>query len=88
MKDKGCGISEDFLRNSLFTPFKSTKKKGLGIGLYQCKKIVEAHGGKIEVISELNKGSEFTVWLPKAVDLRIQTGSRFRFMFYTCTLTL
>ena len=68
VKDKGCGISEDYLRNSLFTPFKSTKKKGLGIGLYQCKKIVEAHGGKIEVISELNKGSEFTVWLPKAVE--------------------
>jgi signal transduction histidine kinase len=65
VKDEGCGIPEDFLRNSLFTPFKSTKKKGLGIGLYQCKKIVEAHGGKIEVISELDKGSEFTVWLPK-----------------------
>jgi putative PEP-CTERM system histidine kinase len=65
VKDEGCGIPDDFLRNSLFTPFKSTKKKGLGIGLYQCKKIVEAHGGKIEVISELRKGSEFTVWLPK-----------------------
>jgi putative PEP-CTERM system histidine kinase len=68
VKDEGCGIPEDFLRNSLFTPFKSTKKKGLGIGLYQCKKIVEAHGGKIEVISELHKGSEFKVWLPKAVE--------------------
>jgi signal transduction histidine kinase len=64
VKDEGCGIPDDFLRDSLFTPFKSTKKKGLGIGLYQCKKIVEAHGGKIEVISELDKGSEFTVWLP------------------------
>jgi len=68
VKDEGCGIPGDFLRNSLFTPFKSTKKKGLGIGLYQCKKIVEAHGGKIEVISELHKGSEFKVWLPKAVE--------------------
>ena len=65
VKDEGCGIPENFIRNSLFTPFNSTKKKGLGIGLYQCKKIVEAHGGKIEVISELDKGSEFTVWLPK-----------------------
>jgi putative PEP-CTERM system histidine kinase len=68
VKDKGCGITEDFLRNWLFTPFKSTKKKGLGIGLYQCKKIVEAHGGKIEVMSKLDKGSEFTVWLPKTVN--------------------
>jgi hypothetical protein len=66
VKDKGCGIPEDFINNGLFAPFMSTKKQGLGIGLYQCKKIVEAHGGKIEVISELHKGSEFTVWLPKA----------------------
>ena len=64
VRDEGCGIPEDFLSNSLFTIFKSTKKKGLGIGLYQCKKIVEAHGGKIKVSSELHKGSEFTVLLP------------------------
>ena len=65
VKDEGCGIPEDFLRDALFTPFSSTKKKGLGIGLYQSKQIVEAHGGKIEVRSEVNRGSEFTVWLPK-----------------------
>jgi len=65
VKDDGCGIPDNFLRINLFTPFKSTKKTGLGIGLYQCKKIVEAHGGKIEVMSELDKGSEFTVWLPE-----------------------
>lgn len=63
--DEGCGIPDDFLRNYIFTPFKTTKKKGLGIGLYQCKQIVEAHGGRIEVVSTFNKGSEFTVWLPK-----------------------
>jgi len=65
VKDKGCGIPEDFLRNNIFTPFKSTKQKGLGIGLYQSKQIVEAHGGKIEVMSKPDRGSEFTVWLPK-----------------------
>ncbi len=66
VKDEGCGIPEEFLRRHIFTPFKTTKKKGLGIGLYQCKQIVEAHGGKIEVTSEVERGSVFTVWLPKA----------------------
>ena len=35
VKDEGCGIPENFLRDGLYTPFESTKKKGLGIGLYQ-----------------------------------------------------
>ncbi|MBT1071813.1 XrtA/PEP-CTERM system histidine kinase PrsK [Pelotalea chapellei] len=65
VSDKGCGIPEDFMRTALFSPFVSTKKKGLGIGLYQSKQIIEAHGGTIQVVSKLHKGSEFTVWLPK-----------------------
>ena len=66
VKDEGCGIPLDFQHDKLFSPFKTTKNRGLGIGLYHCKQIVEAHGGKIEVTSELNHGSEFTVWLQKA----------------------
>ncbi|BCS54946.1 XrtA/PEP-CTERM system histidine kinase PrsK [Geobacter sp. SVR] len=65
VKDRGCGIPVEFIRHAMFVPFMSTKKKGLGIGLYQSKQIVEAHGGRIEVSSTLNKGSEFTIWLPK-----------------------
>jgi putative PEP-CTERM system histidine kinase len=66
VKDSGCGMTEEFMRERLFKPFCTTKKKGLGIGLYQCKHIVEAHGGSIEVTSELGKGSVFTVHLPLA----------------------
>jgi signal transduction histidine kinase len=48
----------------LFRPFQTTKKKGLGIGLFHCKMIVEAHRGKIEVNSIVGKGTEFRVILP------------------------
>jgi putative PEP-CTERM system histidine kinase len=64
VSDNGPGISSEFMENLLFQPFKSTKRKGLGIGLYQCKTIVEAHLGKIEVKSEPEEGSTFTVYLP------------------------
>ncbi|MBI5485476.1 MAG: PEP-CTERM system histidine kinase PrsK, partial [Deltaproteobacteria bacterium] len=62
--DGGCGITEDFKHNQLFIPFKSTKKTGLGVGLYQSRLIAEAHDGRLEAHSELGKGSTFTVWLP------------------------
>jgi putative PEP-CTERM system histidine kinase len=60
--DHGCGIPASFLRAELFKPFKTTKKQGLGIGLYQCRQIITAHGGRIEVNSVENSGSEFTIW--------------------------
>jgi len=62
--DDGCGMSAAFLKDSLFRPFQSTKKKGLGIGMFQSRMIVEAHGGSIRVESETGKGSTFRVSLP------------------------
>jgi putative PEP-CTERM system histidine kinase len=62
--DQGCGIPEEFLRTSLFAPFRSTKKGGWGIGLYQAKDIVESHGGSIEVASREGEGTMFRVRLP------------------------
>jgi putative PEP-CTERM system histidine kinase len=62
--DNGCGMSPAFLASSLFRPFKSTKKKGLGIGMFQSKMIVEAHRGRILVESEPATGTTFRVMLP------------------------
>jgi putative PEP-CTERM system histidine kinase len=66
VKDNGCGMSQDFIEKSLFRPFQTTKKKGLGIGLFHTKLIVEAHRGKIEVSSKPGQGTEFRVVLPVA----------------------
>ncbi len=60
--DYGCGMTDSFLRTGLFEPFKTTKKDGLGIGLYQCRQIIGAHGGRIEVLSVEGSGSVFTIW--------------------------
>lgn len=62
--DNGCGMSETFVRDMLFRPFQTTKKRGLGIGMFQTRMIVEAHGGGIRVESETGKGSTFWVSLP------------------------
>jgi putative PEP-CTERM system histidine kinase len=64
VKDTGCGMSPAFLNNSLFRPFQSTKAKGLGIGMFQSRMIVEAHGGSIRAESESGSGSTFWVSLP------------------------
>jgi len=64
VSDNGCGMSKEFMEHSLFKPFKTTKKQGMGIGLFHSKRIVEAHGGRIEVESQEGKGSTFRVYLP------------------------
>ena len=64
VSDDGCGMTPEFLRQSLFRPFQTTKKGGTGIGMFQCKMIVEAHHGRIEVESEPGKGTSFRVLLP------------------------
>jgi signal transduction histidine kinase len=61
--DNGIGMSKEVLQK-LWTPFFTTKPKGMGIGLGICKRVVEAHGGRIKVESSLNKGTVFTVFLP------------------------
>jgi len=64
VSDNGCGMSKEFIEKSLFRPFQTTKKQGMGIGLFHSKMIVEAHQGRIEVESEVGKGTTFRVMLP------------------------
>ena len=64
VSDTGCGISKEFMERNLFRPFQTTKKQGMGIGLYHCKTIIDAHGGKLNVESEEGKGSVFKILLP------------------------
>jgi PAS domain S-box-containing protein len=61
--DTGIGMSKCVVAK-IFTPLFTTKAKGMGFGLAICKRIVEAHGGKINVESVLGKGTTFTVTLP------------------------
>lgn len=65
VSDDGCGMPPEFIERRLFKPFSTTKSGGFGIGLYQVKGIVEAHGGKIEVESVVGRGSTFRILLPK-----------------------
>jgi len=64
VSDNGCGMTPEFVQQSLFRPFQSTKRKGIGVGMFQCKSIVEAHRGRIEVDTEIGKGTVFRVLLP------------------------
>jgi len=61
--DTGVGMNKEVLEN-IWTPFFTTKPRGLGLGLAICKRVVEAHGGRISATSEVGKGSIFTITLP------------------------
>lgn len=64
--DTGVGISKEKL-DHIFEPFFTTKeKKGTGLGLYNCYNTVKLHNGRIEVESELGKGTCFKIYIPGA----------------------
>jgi signal transduction histidine kinase len=62
--DTGVGMSDEYVRAKLFHAFATTKKQGLGLGLYTCREVVEAHGGRITVESKQGSGTRFRVVLP------------------------
>lgn len=80
VQDQGVGISADQMER-LFAPFrqgdgsKTRRFGGMGIGLHLCKKIVDAHGGKIWATSAgPGKGATFYIWLPATPSTSLPTG--------------
>jgi signal transduction histidine kinase len=63
IRDTGMGIAPAHLPH-IFDAFFTTKKQGTGLGLAICRNVIEEHRGTIEVQSELNRGTTFTVTLP------------------------
>ncbi len=61
--DTGGGIPQDQI-NRIFEPFFTTKKKGSGLGLMIIQRIVRAHGGRLELESQVGRGTTFRIWLP------------------------
>lgn len=63
IEDTGCGMTKEFLETKLFKPFETTKDKGIGIGLYQCKIYIEKMNGVLLCDSELKRGTAFCIIL-------------------------
>jgi two-component system, sporulation sensor kinase E len=61
--DTGTGMPKDTIEK-IWTPFFTTKAKGMGLGLPICKRIIEAHGGSILAESKLGKGTTFIITIP------------------------
>jgi PAS domain S-box-containing protein len=63
IEDDGCGIGDEDL-NRIFDPFFTTRSTGTGLGLSITKRIIEEHGGWLEVESSVGKGTKFSVYFP------------------------
>ena len=72
--DNGSGMSAEFVRTRLFTPFVSTKPGGFGIGAFEARELIQAMRGRLQVESREGLGSRFTIRLPLATDPKIDTG--------------
>ena len=71
--DTGVGMTPEFIKTKLYRPFSTTKNKGIGLGLFTCREVVEAHGGRLEVESSPGAGTRFRVVLPSRL---FQSGER------------
>ncbi|MBI5848916.1 MAG: response regulator [Nitrospirae bacterium] len=74
IEDTGTGIPEPNLAK-IFDPYFTTKQKGSGLGLATSYSIIKNHGGVIEVKSEVNRGTTFTIYLPASRGTEIGTAA-------------
>ena len=65
LRDDGSGMSEE-ARERLFEPFFSTRTRGTGLGMTIARRIVDAHGGEIALVSTSPTGTEFSITLPRS----------------------
>jgi len=76
-------ISEGLLKH-IFEPFNTTKNRGLGLGMPYAQKIIEQHGGTISVESQMGKGTQVRIELPRGDERkgarRREEGSRARML--------
>ena len=63
VRDQGAGMDEETLEN-IFVPFFSKKSQGTGLGMAIAKKVIEAHGGEINIRSQPGHGTEVRIELP------------------------
>jgi signal transduction histidine kinase len=63
IRDNGPGIPPE-IKEKIFVPFYTTKKTGTGVGLPLAQKIIHAHGGVMDLVSEPGKGSDFIIKIP------------------------
>ena len=62
--DTGRGMTQEFIQRRLFRPFQTTKSRGLGIGLYQCRHIIQSFGGTLTAKSQEGMGTCMMIRLP------------------------
>jgi len=75
IQDEGKGMSEEDIQK-IYDPFFSTKTEGTGLGLTICATILKDHHGRMDVVSELGKGTAFHIYLPVCQKSRQQQGER------------
>jgi len=75
--DTGSGIATDVLPK-IFNPFFTTKDTGTGLGLALVRKIINGHGGNIDVESAVNEGTTFTVALPLVIENQFDDDERMK----------